>query len=448
MHVKLISPKMSLRPMDSEYKRVLSPSISLLTVAALTPREHCVTLEDENTGPLRFDDRPDLVGITVNVDTSHRAYAIAARYRALGVPVVLGGIHVSANPEEARRHANAVCVGEAEGSWPAILRDAEAGALKTQYSNNTPTDGARIPCPAWDCLDKAAYLYTNIVCASRSCPHTCEFCYNSCDYVHHIHRPRPVAKVLREIERLGTRHVMFIDDNFIGNIAWTREFVAGLAGFGIKWNAAVSTNLLQHPDLMDAMRASGCQSLFIGFESVNGDSTQAVGKRQNHRETYDTLIRELHIREIMVNASLVFGFDNDRTDVFERTVAWLVGNKVETMTAHILTPYPGTRLYRRFKAEHRIVDFDWSHYNTAHVVYEPKHMTRQELFTGYLWAYRKFYSLTNIVRRIPDSPRQRIPYLLFNLGYRKFGKITSFVARHGLMHRVGRLARRLSYGIQ
>ena len=448
MHIKLIAPRMSLRPMDSEFKRRMSPSIALLTVAALTPAGHDVTIEDENVEPLHLDDRPNLVGITVNVDTSARAYEIAAAYRRAGVPVVLGGIHVSANPEEALQHADMVCVGEAEGVWEQILGDVQQGRFRRRYQNARPADLAMTPAPRWELLDRSKYLYTNIVCASRGCPFRCDFCYNSADYVHPGHRRRPVGNVVREIEALGTKHVMFIDDNLIGDIAWARDLVRAIAPLGLKWNAAVSTTIGQHLDLLDEMVQSGCQSLFIGFETVNQESVRSVHKRQNHVAGYDRLIGELHARGIMVNASLVFGFDHDGPDVFRQTLAWLVRNKVETMTAHILTPYPGTVLFRRLEEQGRILDYDWSHYNTSRVVFRPRLLTPEQLRRGYMWIYRQFYSLRNIIRRLPDTPRQRPAYLLFNLGYRKYGKFTSLLGCSGLMHSLGRVARRLAYGIE
>jgi radical SAM superfamily enzyme YgiQ (UPF0313 family) len=448
MQIKLIQPKMSLRPMDSEFKRLISPSLSLLVLAALTPKEHSIIIEDENANPLHLEDSPDLVGITVNVDTSNRAYQIAEYYRKKKVPVILGGIHVSANPEEALQFADSLCIGEAENVWDEILSDGSKGQLKPKYYSTTIADPSKIPTPRWSLTPSRKYLYTNIVVASRGCPFKCEFCYNSCEYLHHQYRNRPIAHVVEEIKELRTKHVMFIDDNLIGNIPWIRAFLKEITPLGLKWNAAVSANILNHLDVLDQMQESGCQSLFIGFESINERSIQSVQKLQNKRENYERLIDELHKRGIMVNASLVFGFDHDSPQVFQNTLDWLVKNKVETMTAHILTPYPGTVLYQKFFAEGRITDFDLSHYNTANVVFTPKQMTEEELLRGYLWIYKEFYSFKNIYRRIPDHPKQKVPYLLFSLIYRKFGKVISKFARLGFMDTLGRLARKLSYNIE
>lgn len=448
MKIKLISPRMTLRPMDSDFKRLLSPSISLLVVAALTPKNHDVYLEDENIQEINTDDDPDLVGINVNVDTSQRAYRLAAAYRRRNIPVVLGGIHASSNPTEALQHADTVCIGQAEHLWPQIVYDADQGKLQRIYQYNDEPNLALTPIPRWDLLDTSNYLYTSIVCASRGCPFKCEFCYNSCEYMRGGHLNRPIENVIEEINRLDTRQVMFIDDNFIGNIAWTRELIRHMKPMHLRWHAAVSTNIGYQLKLLDEMRNSGCESLFIGFESINHQSIKSAAKMQNHVEHYERIISQLHSRGIMVNASMVFGFDHDAPDVFADTLEWLVHNKIETVTAHILTPYPGTRLYQRLRQDGRIIDFEPTHYNTSHVVFQPKQMTAEQLFNGYLWVYKEFYTMKNIYRRIPRDYHQWTPYLLFNLIYRKYGKFTSRIARNGLMNSLGKLARRLSYGIE
>lgn len=448
MRIKLISPHMNLRPVDSEFKRLMAPSLALLTVAALTPGRHKISLDDENTGPVVLDDSPDLVGISVNVETSGRAYHIADRYRERKIPVVMGGIHASANPEEALAHCDAVCIGAAEQVWEQIIEDAGQGTLKERYQGQSDSGAIERPCPRWDLIDRSKYLYSNIICTSAGCPFRCDFCYNSAGYMPHRIRNRSVESVREEILHLGTRHVMFIDDNFIGNPAWTAEFLKVLKPMNLIWNAAVSANIVEYPELLDGMAESGCQSLFIGFESINGDSLRSVGKFQNSVDKYQKLIAGLHQRAIMINASLVLGLDSDGPDVFAETCRWLVESRISTITAHILTPYPGTALFRRYDAEGRIVDYDWSHYDTAHVVFRPLNMTAEELYSGYIRLYRSFYSLGTIFRRLPPDRSQWKPYLLFNFIYRKYGAFFSTMAsRMKVMGALGHLARRLSYGI-
>jgi radical SAM superfamily enzyme YgiQ (UPF0313 family) len=213
------------------------------------------------------------------------------------------------------------------------------------------------------------------------------------------------------------------------------------------WHGAVSTNIVHHPDLVERMARAGCRSLFVGFESIDPRSLRSVGKVQNRISDYERLVATLHGNGIMVNASLVFGFDHDTPEIFPATLDWLVRNRIESMTGHILTPYPGTVLHRRLSEEGRIVEHDRRKYNTSHVVFRPARMTAEELREGYLWIYDRFYSLGNIVRRRPADPRRLAPYLAFNLGYRKFGRATAWLGRFGWMRRLGRFGRKLAYGI-
>jgi radical SAM superfamily enzyme YgiQ (UPF0313 family) len=447
VRIKLIAPKMSLRPMDSEFKRQMTPSIALLVLAALTPPEHDVEIIDENIAPVNDYARCDLVGITCNVDTFTRAKEIASRFREGGTPVIAGGIFASSVPHIVQEHVDAVCIGDAEPVWPAVLLDAAAGYLQRVYRHTEAWPAEMIPLPKWEAIDKRRYLYTNVVTTSRGCPHTCEFCYNSCEYAAKGFRRRPVESVVREIEALDTKQVLFVDDNFIGDTRWLESFLPAIAPMGLTWHAAVSADIGSKLPLLDTMQRTGCRSLFIGFESINQNALAGTRKRQNRVQDYERTIREIHDRGIMVNASMVFGFDEDDAGVFDATLEWLIRHRIETMTAHILTPYPGTKLHDRFEREGRITDRDLAHYNTSHVVFQPARMSPEELRRGYLDIYDRFYSIGNILRRTPTSPRQWAPHLLFNLGYRRFGAYTSKLGKFGLMHLIGRAARRLSYGI-
>ncbi len=448
LKVKLVSPKMSLRPMDSEFKRLMSPSLSLVIIASLTPGPHIVYIEDENLNPVNFSDNPDIVGITVNVDTAYRAFSIARIYRNKGIKVIFGGIYASSNPDSVLEHCDSVCIGEAEELWVSILEDLLNGTLKPKYYFSDPTDLSKVPIPDWSLISKSKYLYNNIVVTSRGCPFQCEFCYNSCDYTNKKYRVRPVESVLNEIRALDKKRIMFIDDNLIGDPGWTEELIENIKPLNLFWHAAVSANIVKHPDLIKKMSGSGCKSLFIGFESINIKSISSIRKTQNKVSEYNTLISLLHNSGIMVNASLVFGFDHDTKNIFDQTLDWLVSNKVETMTAHILTPYPGTKIYHRLQRENRIIDADLRKYNTSNVVFLPKNMTADELKDGYMKIYQDFYSFKNIIKRKPENKKLIAPYFIFNFGYRKFGKFFSKIAKAGLMNKIGRFGSKLSYGLE
>ena len=336
-----------------------------------------------------------------------------------------------------------MCIGEAEGTWADIIEDYKNGRLKKRYICGGKLRGEDITAPAYDLIDKENYLYCNIVHTSRGCPFRCDFCYNSAFERRYINRD--IDAVIDDIKMVGSKHIMFIDDNFAGSRKWTMDFLKAINPMKLKWNAAVSINAAYDGELLDMMRESGCRSLFIGFESINPESISGVHKVQNSTYDYERAVKAIHDRGIMINASFVFGLDGDTKDTFKATLDWIVKNKIETVTSHILTPYPGTALYKRLKEDGRIITEDLSLYNTAHVVFKPASMSEDELYRGYIWIYKQIYSFKNIIRRMPQSKSQRAPYIMFNLFYRKFGKATDFLCRIISYKRIGVIAEKISH---
>lgn len=443
MKIMLIQPKMGKRPMDTNLKAQMSPSLALLTLNKLTPPFHEVIIVNENTEKINFDEENlDLVGITVTVDVLNRACEISQEFRRRGVTVIAGGIHITANPNNHLNEFDAICVGMAERVWKKILEDKLNNRLEKIYKDMENLKGNEISSPDYNSYDSKKYLYTNVISTSRGCPHRCDFCYNSCDAIKYINRP--IEDVISDIKSLNSTHIMFIDDNFIGNHLWTRNFLLRLKDLNITWNAAVTTKIYYHLDLLDLMAETGCQSLFIGFESINEKSIKSVHKH-NSTEEYSNLIKEIHKRGIMVNASMVFGLPDDDINIFEDSLKFLIEHKVETLTSHILTPYPGTVLYNNMLQENMIKDFNLSNYNTAHVVFKHNNMTEKELYEGYLKVYKKFYSFKNILKRLPEDKKIWAPYLLFNLFYRKFGKFTELITKVIPLNLIGNFAMKLSY---
>jgi radical SAM superfamily enzyme YgiQ (UPF0313 family) len=448
MKIKLIQPAMLPRPMDTKLKTRMSPSLALLTIANLTPKEHEVIIENENIEKIDFDEPVDLVAITVTVDVMNRAVEISKEFKNRGITVIAGGIHITANPEGALNSFDAITVGMAERVWGKILKDKENNSLKKIYYDMENIAGKEIVSPNYHIIDNKKYLYTNIISTSRGCPFQCDFCYNSCKNVLKTYVNRPIEDVIKDITALKTTHIMFIDDNFIGNLKWTKKLLKKIKPLKLKWNAAVTSNIVDMPDLLDEMKEAGCQSLFIGFESINSKALEGVHKVQNSVNRYEKLVDEIHKRGIMINASFVFGLDEDDVSVFKNTLEWIVKNKIETVTSHILTPYPGTKLYSSLLEQNRIVDFNLSNYNTAHVVYKPKNMTPEELYNGYLWIYKEVYTFKNIMKRLPKSKKQWIPFLAFNFFYRKFGKLTELLCNIVSFKNIGRFFRWLAYRIK
>lgn len=427
---------MQMRPMDTTLKTRMAPSLGLYTVATVVRDGNDITFFNENIEEIDFECQADIIGITVTVDTLLRAEQIAQRYRAKGVPVVAGGIQITSCPESARGKFDALSIGFAEGSWPNILHDLEKGNLQSEYKSLRLLP-SQIAGPAYDLIDSGKYLYVNVISTSRGCPFKCSFCYNSCENIRQSYVNRPIDDIVREIRFLNRRHIMFIDDNFIGNPQWTHEFLKTIHPMGLKWQAAVSANVVDIPGMLDLMKSSGCTALFIGLESINQKSIDLSRKPQNNINKYEFLCNELHKRGIMLNASFVFGLDGDTSETFRQTIDWIVKNKIETVTSHILTPYPGTQQYTEMSSAGRITDSNQNDYTTSHVVFQPKAMSPQQLYDGYLQVYREIYSFRNIWRRMPNS--NRLAYLEFNLFYRKFGRFTEKVCGIIGYNRLGRI---------
>ncbi len=443
MYIKLIQPKMIKRPMDTDIKIHMAPPLGLLTIVNLFDTTHRVELENENIQDINYEDNPDVVGISVTVDTFPRAIKIARKFRERGIKVVAGGIHITTAYKTIPSDCfDVLCIGAAEKTWPDIIKDFESGTLKYLYRCSDGLTSNDIVSPAYHCLDNRKYLYCNVIHTSRGCPFKCDFCYNSSAEREYVNRN--IDDVIQDIKTLKTKHIMFIDDNFAGNIKWAKEFLTKIKPMNLKWNAAVSINAAFDSDLLDLMKDSGCKSLFIGFESINADSISDVHKIQNCTDKYEQAIKAIHDRGIMINGSFVFGLDADTPQTFKLTLDWIVKNKIETVTSHILTPYPGTVLYEKLKEQGRIISDNLELYNTAHVVFEPKGMTKEELYRGYIWIYKQIYSFKNIIRRIPKSKQQKAPYLLFNLLYRKYGKFTDCLCKLISYKRIGWIAEKIS----
>lgn len=442
MKILLIQPLMKMRPMDSSLKTRMSPSLGLLTVAQSIREGNEIIFVNENIGDEINYNKYDIVGITVTVDTLPRAIEIAQEFRNKGVAVVAGGIHITCCPDSAKGHFDALCIGFAEKTWPEIIDDVKTGSLKPQY-RCVQIRPEEILSPAYDLIDHSKYLFVNVVSASRGCPFKCEFCYNSTKNIRNSFVNRPIEDVLADIRMLKRKHIMFIDDNFIGNPSWTKEFLMQLKPMKIKWNAAVSANVVKIPGMLDLMKECGCQGLFIGFESLNENSIKNASKGQNVVSEYKHLVSEIHKRGIMINASFVFGLDDDDETTFARTIDWIIQNKIETVTSHILTPYPGTAQHSRMLKEGKITSDDLSLYTTSEVVFKPARLTIDQLKSGYLSVYKKVYSANNIIKRFPKH--QKIGFLLFNFVYRKYGHITARICNLIGYNRIGAICEKLSF---
>ena len=416
MKIALVFATASLRR-GTRLKHFMVPPHCLQILSAVTPKEHEVVLYDEyhRLTPKNLD--ADLVGISVWTAAANRAYQLADELRADGFPVILGGPHVTLCPDEAQAHADCVVVGEAEGIWQSILGDLQRGQLKKRYVGEA-LPLSHTPDADWRCVPMSDYVLTASLSASRGCVNRCWFCFESSRKGVSF-RQRPLDMVLREIEALSSQVVAVIDNDILADREYAIQLLKALVPMKIHWFGMTTIGVADDEWLLDLLAESGCRTLYIGFESVNKQCLNEVRKGWNLVDNYFRNVRRLHDRDIMVNGSFVFGFDHDDTDVFKLTVDFGIEAKLETATFTILTPYPGTLLYKKLSKEGRILDRNWAHYDTTRAVYTPKLMSPEELEAGYFQAYRDFYSWHSIWTRCRFNEPGFAKRLLLNVAYKK-----------------------------
>jgi radical SAM superfamily enzyme YgiQ (UPF0313 family) len=436
----LINPFYPKDPHASFGKHVLTPSLALTSIAATTPAHWDVRYWDENLllGPPPSDPFPEVVGITVHLTFAERAYALARWYRERGAKVVFGGLHVISCPEEVAPHADAIAVGEGVQVWGQILADVENGRLEKVYRGDYRKPYRDDPAPRRDLLPRRSFLTTTSLIATRGCHNRCGFCYLATRDLHMPYLMRDVEQIAAEFAADDQPYAVFVDNNLGSRPDYLRALCRALRPLEKIWSAAVTIDVTDDPTLVHEMALAGCTGVFVGFESLENENIAAAHKKSPRTEDYARRVAILHDNGIQVNGSFVLGFDHDRPDVFARTADWIERNRLECATFHILTPYPGTPLFEQMQAEGRIVHRDWSQYDTAHVVFKPRHMTADQLAEGYAWCYERLFSHRSIWRRRPRDPRAVLPYLAMSYLYKRSNRFWHFLIRHQLTAAVWR----------
>jgi radical SAM superfamily enzyme YgiQ (UPF0313 family) len=400
MKIKMILPALTeaKSPFWRPIKYSLFPPLGLATLAAYCDPDDEVQLQDEHVEELVTDDSPDIVVIQVYITNAFRAYALADQYRNRGVYVCLGGLHVTSLPDEALPHANSIFTGPGEDTFPAFLIDYKNGCPKKIYVNEKRNIES-IPPVRRDLIKRSLYLVPNSIVVSRGCPHHCDFCYKDAFFKGgRSFYTQQVDEALEEIDRLPGRHLYFLDDHLLGNQKFSEALFSGMKGMNRLFQGASTLDAILRGDLIEKAVEAGLRSVFIGFETLSTANLQQSNKKQNLGRDYSEAIRRLHSLGVMINGSFVFGLDEDDKDVFKKTVDWAVQQGLTTATFHILTPYPGTRLFQSMEKEGRILHRNWDQYDTRQVVYQTKGLTEKELKKGYDWAYQSFYSWSNIAQ--------------------------------------------------
>ncbi len=383
----------------------ISPPLGLGIIAALTPDDWDIQLIDENFETFKYT-QADLVGITALTSAANRAYELSELYRKKGVKTVLGGIHVSMCPDEAQQYADCIVIGEAECVWASILEDYTRNSLKKRYVGEMQ-DLSNAVFPRRD-LFHNAYSYANIQ-TTRGCPMRCDFCsvhtFNGSKY-----RARPVDEVLDEIETIPDERLFFVDDNLIGYTKESAEraiaLFKGMIERGIQkdWYCQASLNIADNDEVLKYAAASGCRMILIGIESEKIDQLQETNKKMNLKvgvDHYEEAFQKIHKHGISVLGALVFGLDSDTLEDIENRTRFAIESGIDAMQATIITPLPGTGLYKRLEKEGRLLytnyPEDWEHYHFLEVIHQPIKMSPETLMEAMekcwttLWEEKTLY---------------------------------------------------------
>jgi radical SAM superfamily enzyme YgiQ (UPF0313 family) len=392
-------------------------SLAFPILAALTPKEHDIELVEGGHNEINYNVDYDLVGITAVTQYSNLAYGIADEFRKRGVKVVLGGWHPSALPAEALQHADSVVIGEAEETWPQLLKDAETNNLKPFYMPSQILDPTDIPHPKIDIYPKRKRRIS--VQATRGCPNKCEFCTIINMKFRNRFRTRPVDNVIEDIELIPNKGFFFIDSSLTINPTYTKELFRKMKKLNKKFYAYGNSDVLVKDDeLLRLANEAGCLTWYIGFESVCQESIENINKRRNIVDEYLSTIKKVHDHGMSIMGSFMFGFDHDTLDIFDETDDFIRRSDLDIPVFRILTPFPGTPLFDKYGKEGRILTKDWSKYDLNTVVFQPKNMSPSELEYNInrirLKQYNIFRSFSRILSSIKLGPDLLIESVAMN----------------------------------
>ena len=385
--------------------------------AFIDENKYEITLVDEYNQRVPFEEKFHLVAITINTSNATHCYDISKKFRDKKTRVVMGGPHATLLPEEVKKHCDYIMVGEGEIIWPEFLEDFYEDKAKLEYVCKEVPNLKNMPISRRDLIHKR-YFTKGAVISSRGCPYKCSYCNLKQIYCEPF-RTRPIKEVISEIRTMKSKFFVFWDDNYFGDLNYTKELLMELKKLNKKWAAQVTLDRCKDEALLKLAKEAGCVYFFVGIESFSQESLGSVNKGINDVNKYKSIIDKIHNNGICVQAGIIFGFDTDKKDVFKKTLDACNGLGIDGATVSILTPLPKTPVYSQLKEENRLITGDWSHYNgKTRVAFVPKNMNREELFEGYLWFRREFYSLKSIYKRMRKSKTNIIYNLIVNWGYK------------------------------
>jgi len=404
MRITFVMPCVGRKKRGSYVKTWQMEPLAIAVLSALTPPGHEKSFYDDRIEQPRYDERPDLVAINVETYTARRAYRIAAEYRSRGSKVVMGGFHATLIPEEVEAEADSVVVGPAEGVWPLVVADAEAGRLRKRYEASAGMEFGKT-LPDRSVYAKYRYMPVALLETGRGCVFHCDFC-SIRSFFRQRYVPREVSEVVREIQALGRRTYFFIDDNLGANRPHLRSLLEALVPLKVRWIGQISLDAADDPAVLDLMRASGCMGVLIGFESLSAANLASMNKRVNSRHSdYGRAVEELRRRRIAVYATFIFGYPHDTGQSFELTYRFSQEQRFFFTAFNHLVPFPGTDLYAELERSGKLLYRKWwlePGYRFGDVAFEPHGMSAKELSLSCLAYRRKFHGASSLLRRGTD----------------------------------------------
>ncbi|MEF8847673.1 MAG: radical SAM protein [Candidatus Thermoplasmatota archaeon] len=377
------------------------PTLQARQIAAITPEKHQVDLINERYKKIDFNKKYDIVHINYTTSTTPRAYAIADKYRKKDTKVVLSGLHASGIPNEAKKHADSIILGNIEPTWLQILKDYKKGKIQKFYppisyeESNVKIPPTNVQLPGFNMI--------GAVQATRGCPYQCHFCPSNNTNNSNYYK-RPVEEVISEIKKLPQKIIMFYDDTLTVDPSYTKKLFTGLKKLNKKFLCNGNINVLaEDKEFVKLSKKAGCLAWLVGFESILQKNIKNIEKKTNKTKLYHKAVKNLHRNRIVTIGDFIFGFDHDNQQIFKKTLEFIKKIQIDVADFCILTPFPGTKTYEKLDKENRILTKKWEEYNLKNTVFKPKNMTPEQLNNGVRKMYQNFYSPFNTAKRISKN---------------------------------------------
>lgn len=396
--------------------------LTIPALVSLIPKEYCIEVEiyDESLEEIKKEDiNADLIFISAMTPTVNRAYVYADYFRSKKIPVVIGGIHATLNPQEVLEHADSIICGIAVETFPQLLNDFKEDKLKKIYEQHEDINLLNMPLPDRDCYKNKSTFNIDLkaVQATFGCANNCEFCVQP--YVCNGYHQRPVEDVIKEIKTIKSCFIEFYDPNIAKDPVYLEKLCKAMIRLKKNWVSPSTIDLADNEELLKLVAKSGCKNILIGFESINQNTLKEIFKGFNTVEKYKEAVKKFHKVGIAVSGSFVFGFDSDTKEVFKQTLDFINKTHIDIPRFTINTPFPGTPFYEKMKKQNRIVEENWSMYDSHHVVMQPKNMSIDELKEGFEWIARETYKLENIIKRTKMINIFSLLFFIANMSLKK-----------------------------